>query len=392
MDFATLSPLAWLVACQFLLYTAGWGLVAAFMREHRAAALHWGGFMLLLGLGFLLSAARTEPRTFWPYAGSNICFVMSFVSMRRGMEHFLSLPRHDPEHLLTLAVTLFAFGALGSSQEHAPWRVVLAYGGVACVMLRTVMLTHPVVLREFGGRITWVQLFPALLLVLLFSARAIRQLLHPEVALEMHQGNLHNRAVFYAYLAGAAAFNFSFLSLMIQRMLEHLRHLSQHDALTGLLNRRALESALQREWQRARRAGRTLAVVALDLDHFKQVNDRHGHPVGDAVLAEAARRFQRMARQSDLVARTGGEEFVVLMPEADLAGAQRAAERLLAELRRLPVDLPGLSLPCTASAGVACTQEDDPAADAVLARADRALYRAKAHGRDRVVAHGADRP
>jgi diguanylate cyclase (GGDEF)-like protein len=392
MDFATLSPLAWLVACQFLLYAAGWALAAAFMREHRTAALHWAGFMLLLGLAFLLSAARTEPRTFWPYAGSNICFIVGFVSLRRGLEFFLKVPRHDREHLLTLAVAVAGFVALGSAQQHAPWRVMLGYGSLAWVMLRTVMVSHPVIRAEFGGRVAVLQMSPALLLVPLFSARVIRQALYPEVALELHQGNLHNRAVFFAYLGGAAAFNFSFLSLMIQRMLGHLRHLSQHDALTGLLNRRALEAALQREWQRARRTGRTLAVVALDLDHFKQVNDRHGHPVGDAVLAEAARRFQRMARQSDLVARTGGEEFVVLMPEADVAGAQRAAERLLSELRRLPVDLPGLSLPCTASAGVACTQDDDPAADTVLARADRALYLAKAHGRDRVVAHGADRP
>jgi diguanylate cyclase (GGDEF)-like protein len=384
MDFATLSPLAWLVACQFLLYAMGWALAAAVMREHRQAAAHWAGFMLLLGLGFLLSAARTEPRGFWPYAGSNICFVVSFVSLRRGLEHFLNVRRHDREHLLTLAVTLAGFVALGSSREHAPWRVVLAYGGVAWVMLRTMLVSHPEIRREFGTRVAWLQLSPVLLLVPLFTLRVIRQLLQPDVPLEMHQSNLHNRAVFYAYLGGAAAFNFSFLSLMIQRMLGHLRHLSQHDALTGLLNRRALEAALHREWQRARRSGRPLAAVALDLDHFKAVNDRHGHPVGDAVLVEAARRFERIARSSDLVARIGGEEFLVLMPEADEQGARRAAERLLSELRRMPIELPGLSLPCTASAGVTRMQPGDGTPQEVLLRADRALYRAKSQGRDRV--------
>jgi diguanylate cyclase (GGDEF)-like protein len=384
MDFATLSPLAWLVACQFLLYAMGWGLAALSMPEHRPAALHWAGFMLLLGLGFLLSAARTEPRTFWPYAGSNICFLASFLALRRGLEFFLELPRHDREHLVTLALALAGFAMLGESRELAAWRVALAYGGVAWVMARTVMVCQAALRTEYGDRIALLQMSPALLLVPLFAARVVRQLLNPEVALEMHQGSLHNRSVFYAYLGGAAAFNFSFLSLMIQRMVRHLRHLSSHDALTGLFNRRALESALMREWQRAERTGRPWAVVTLDLDHFKLINDRHGHPVGDAVLAEAARRFRRIARQSDVVARNGGEEFVVLMPEASLDGARRAAERMLAELRRLPVELPGLSLPCTASAGVAQVAARDNRAEDALERADRALYRAKQQGRDRV--------
>ena len=153
------------------------------------------------------------------------------------------------------------------------------------------------------------------------------------------------------------------------------------DPLTGIGNRRRLEQALEQELSRARRSGRTLSAFIADLDHFKSVNDTYGHESGDKVLAAFGEVLRRRIRAGDTAARFGGEEFVVLMPETDLANAALIAERIRAALAEcLIAPLPE---PVTASFGVAELVACEPARS-LLARADKALYEAKHTGRNRV--------
>jgi diguanylate cyclase (GGDEF)-like protein len=177
--------------------------------------------------------------------------------------------------------------------------------------------------------------------------------------------------------------------MLMLRMIERLRHLSQHDALTGLLNRRAFGQRLDAERARRQRQPAPMALLALDLDHFKAVNDRWGHAAGDAVLVAAAALLQREARSVDAVARMGGEEFALLLPGTDLDGAHRLAERVLDAFRDMVVVFEGEPLRVTASIGSAVATDPAEATDELLKRADRALYLAKAGGRDRVVCAGA---
>ncbi len=166
---------------------------------------------------------------------------------------------------------------------------------------------------------------------------------------------------------------------------EHLdaRRLSVTDALTGAGNVRHLTSSLNREVERAHRFGRTLSVLMLDLDHFKQVNDVAGHDFGDAVLREFAARLHGCVREVDLVARRGGEEFTVVLPETGSAGAQAVARRILDRVRSQPFRYSGLSRSVTTSIGVASYPEHADSAAAVMHAADVALYEAKRTGRDR---------
>ncbi len=154
------------------------------------------------------------------------------------------------------------------------------------------------------------------------------------------------------------------------------------DALTGLANRRAVADDLKRMVAQASRALSPLAVIAVDLDHFKQVNDRYGHDLGDDVLAVVGTCLRESVRSSDLVGRTGGEELVVIAPDTDAAGAAELAEKLRLAIRALTVT--GLPDPITASFGVAAIPEHAVDGAALLRRADRALYEAKRNGRDRV--------
>ena len=173
------------------------------------------------------------------------------------------------------------------------------------------------------------------------------------------------------------------------RLHEEAQRLSLTDPLTGLWNYRYLRESLRREVERASRFGRMLAVLVLDLDHFKGVNDTHGHAAGDAVLGEFARRIRVGLREVDVAFRQGGEEFVVLLPETDAYGGAIVAERLGAAVRDRPVTIDGLQIPISVSVGVAVYPEHGENSPQVLAAADRALYAAKNAGRDRVVVAGA---
>ncbi len=167
--------------------------------------------------------------------------------------------------------------------------------------------------------------------------------------------------------------------------MEKLQQLAVTDSLTGLLNRRALYDVLQHELVRCRRYGHPLAVIVFDVDHFKTVNDVHGHPAGDEVLRHVAAIATNVVRGTDSVARYGGEEFVVSAPETDLTRAVLLAERLRNALRSTAITLDGDGpISVTASFGVATLQSSDESPDSVLLRADQALYAAKAAGRDRV--------
>lgn len=168
-----------------------------------------------------------------------------------------------------------------------------------------------------------------------------------------------------------------------ERLREELERQAWHDSLTGALTRRAFFDVAERTRHRCVRSGDSYALVMLDLDHFKEWNDRHGHQAGDRFLEAVAGALRLALRPGDVVGRYGGEEFVVLLPGAPLEGAARAAERLRGAVACLEAG-PRPGDRGTASLGVAASRAPGEALDAVLKRADAALYRAKSAGRDRV--------
>lgn len=169
------------------------------------------------------------------------------------------------------------------------------------------------------------------------------------------------------------------------RELEALAGLARRDALTGLPNRRAFDEALARELARADRGGAPLAVVALDVDHFKRVNDAHGHAAGDAALRAVAERARGALRAGDLLARVGGEEFGALLPGAALADAREVAERIRAAVEAAPVPVTAASVPLRLTVSLGCAARvSGEAAAALVGRADARLYDAKRGGRNRV--------
>lgn len=174
----------------------------------------------------------------------------------------------------------------------------------------------------------------------------------------------------------------------IQRSLEELSYQTQHDPLTGLANRRAFERILRQELERSQRGETPLSLALLDVDNFKSVNDRYGHPCGDKLLVSLAGSLLGIKRAYDMAARLGGEEFALVLPGSGLVQAERVLERLLADMRARSVicDDTGEPVSRTVSAGLVCTKGKHPlSVERFVDMADKALYEAKAQGKNRIV-------
>ena len=174
-----------------------------------------------------------------------------------------------------------------------------------------------------------------------------------------------------------------FLASVLIEYQQHLSHLATEDPLTRLLNRRGLEDALHISLANASRQALPTAAIMIDIDHFKKVNDSFGHEVGDHVIRQVAQVLQRISRASDVVARTGGEEYLLILPETDMNAARTLAERIRIAIGERPLLVDNQRIPITVSLGVACTSGDVDL-DELSQEADRAMYLAKRGGRNRV--------
>ena len=191
--------------------------------------------------------------------------------------------------------------------------------------------------------------------------------------------NVFNVSIFFGMAGYTARFYYS----LVRQSERKLRELATRDTLTGLFNRRHLLELAAPEIARARRTGEALSLVIADIDHFKRVNDSHGHDAGDQVLVHAGQVFREVCRPQDIFARWGGEEFLFLLPATGAQAASAFAERLRQAIAAARVGLSGATIQFSISLGVTTMLDSDGLLDAIT-RADDALYRSKTEGRDRV--------
>jgi diguanylate cyclase (GGDEF)-like protein len=257
------------------------------------------------------------------------------------------------------------------------------------------MLLVDIAIR-FGGDVRWSEAFTT---ITIFGVGAL--------LVTRVQSNLHRRlanlvAIFERAEEGDFASEYAVSDDMLpdaitmvgrayNRMRSQLATIVLRDPLSGCFNRRGFEQQYRRELARAARTHTDLALLSIDLDHFKQINDTYGHLVGDQVISETGELLRASARADDLVARTGGEEFVILAPNTSVAGAQNLALRIVEAFRRRTFGEPNARAAITVSIGVVADSiTSESIAEDLLSRSDEALYAAKRSGRDRVVlwSHG----
>jgi diguanylate cyclase (GGDEF)-like protein len=306
------------------------------------------------------------------------------LALRRGIRLFAGSDLGWGGAALAVGVVLLA-GALPVGDGWRPVQAVLNFGALAAVYLGIAgdLWRH----ARDGLHWRWPALLalPALLGALALAGRAGLALLRPgSVLTEMTQPSALNVASALVYTVLVLLLHATLLALVAARLLGELQQLARRDPLTGLLNRRAMHELLDAQAAQSRRATDTFAVLLIDLDHFKPINDEHGHEVGDRALAHVAQHLAQALRPDDRLGRIGGDEFVALLPGRDLAFATAEAERLRVGLQRLPLAHGGGVLPLSLSIGVAQWAGAGEDVARLLARADDALLRAKRAGRGRV--------
>ena len=171
---------------------------------------------------------------------------------------------------------------------------------------------------------------------------------------------------------------------MLRQTLDELALANRIDGLTQIFNRKHWEECLAKEFSRARRYGHDVSLIMFDLDHFKRLNDTYGHQCGDMVLMEIAKLSQSLLRLCDIFGRYGGEEFAIILPETDLAGAADVAERIRKGIGKLSLTFQDKVITTSASIGVAVIESHNNRYEDLISNADTALYQAKALGRDRI--------
>lgn len=216
---------------------------------------------------------------------------------------------------------------------------------------------------------------------LVFGARWLHAILEPQDGQSMLDSSWLQALYLGTFSFGLVIVNIGFLLLASERIRRNFEDLAMTDTLTGVRSRRAVVDAASDLFQRSKRSREPFAVLSIDLDHFKAINDQFGHQIGDRVLQAFCRRMEDALRQSDVFGRMGGEEFIVLLPATTMAQAGELANRLLLAAVTSEPDLPGV----TVSIGYTDWRVADASVDDIFNRADRALYAAKSAGRNRAM-------
>ena len=396
--------------------TLRYGDPAAVQREDTLRfAIRVGGFGILAAmlLSSLLLFANVRDRASLVFAATIAAYTL-WIGLRTGLAAWPRPWIESPAAVQFAILTLLPIALAGA------WSMALTHSKVDRVFPKLAVTHRLAGALAVAAIVAWFVwpagrelVYPALRGI----AAAMLLVLLPLLMIALHRGSRSALAVliamlpplvvvgqFYdgllrpwrgeALLLSGAWFAITMTVAMSQRIgalrqqRDRMQALAERDVLTGLPNRRALAEVLPRLIDEARAQSRSLSVVFVDLDHFKAINDRHGHAVGDEVLVEAARRLADRLRGGEMAARHGGEEFVLLLPGADGARATAAAERLRADLADEPFGTAVGPLSVSASFGVASLEPgtarrvSGPAE--LLARADAAMYRAKQGGRNRV--------
>ncbi|MFD4841021.1 GGDEF domain-containing protein [Achromobacter sp. NPDC058515] len=314
---------------------------------------------------------------------SNTAWVGSVALVYIGVRQFFGLRPHVLRTVVLSSLCTFAFALLLYRNDNLGGRMVL-FSAYTCVL---VSATGRVIFQQRKRIHTpGVVLYMMLAVFGLAALHALRIFVYG-AGLEAPVSLLQPSAWgLFFIVCGSVTVPGLFLALLLMiqtSQSEKMQAALTFDSLTQAYSRRSILDELEHELQRCERAGGKLAVLVLDIDHFKSINDRYGHAAGDTALRHYAQVVQNAVRASDRFGRLGGEEFVLLMYDCDPARALVHAQRVCDALRDTPLYLQGLEVPMTTSGGLASYQSGD-SADGILARADVALYQAKEQGRDRV--------
>lgn len=347
----------------------------------RANGVAIAGLVLFAGRGVLPDILTIE--------AANLLFLCAPALMYAGFLQYGQRPVPRKRLLAWVAVGTGLLAVFHDVVDAPPVRIALSslahgvlYGAIAVTLRRQAQVRTQVHGRDYPRRFaTWV----AVVLCALHAARTLIYAVQYQASVSPFDDSALNVAFFAAGTLALPALTLGAVMMVNADIIGRATWAADHDHLTGAWSRRAFFALAEREVERAHRSGQPLSVLVFDVDHFKAINDTHGHACGDRVLADIVLRAETVIRSVDACARLGGEEFAVLLPDTGEATARAVAERLRAALDR-GMEAGGTErVACTVSIGLAALGAGESLAG-LLGRADAALYEAKAGGRNRVCA------
>ena len=329
-----------------------------------------------------LRGAVPDALTYWP---GDVLAVTSFALLGAAvsgitMRHLVWKPGAIVVVAAALLLLTLPYGG------DLRWQARIVNGAGAGLTLAAGVMAWRSLGGPVNGRRTPAPLaLPLFLIALLMAVRGLETLVNPGTTPDMRLPTEFNLVFLWTALVLTLLQNATLAFLVLMRLILRIERLLERDPLTDTLNRRAFDHSLELAHAWLAR-GRGYSLVMIDMDRFKQLNDSLGHAAGDAALRQMVKDLQPCVREVDRFGRLGGEEFCVLLPDTDIAGAALVAERMRCLVDQAPLRWLEQDWPLSASFGVAEAERSDPTGDAVLARADAALYRAKNQGRNVVQA------
>lgn len=359
--------------------------LAVLWRTHptEPSGRYWAAGAALASTGFLLIWLRGIVPSFVSIALANALLAAGYGVLLLAVERFTGRALHPwpiAACVLVVFVTFLVFDR-GSTDLNARIVIISAVTGAMalwCVRLLSVDVPPGMELTQGVMAVVFA------LQAVAFLLRGLLVLLDPGATGHLFDPSTVSAAVGVDVIISAFGLAFGATAMVTRRLHLHLDHLASHDPLTGLPNRHAVVEAAARETARSARLGYPLSVLLLDIDHFKPVNDTHGHDAGDAVLRAFAVAAASGLRRDDVLGRYGGEEFLALLPNADREAALAVGERIRAAVGAMTVDHAGRTITVTVSIGVAEVPPRGGVWNDIMRAADAALYEAKRGGRDRV--------
>lgn len=359
-------------------------LVVAWGRPARDGLSWWGWGMLLNTMAFASFGLPRSTESLWPLGLGNVLQSAALAAALHSIAIFRELA---PARALLWAPVLAVAVLTGAFLDQSSWRVLssdLVYTGQTAMAVWLAarpaqdMQSLPI---ERGRRLLAGGMA---LLTLVYLQRVAMILLGRDAGVVLLSPDWSQTLSYMLGLVGILFSTLGFVLMHKERAEAMYRRLALQDELTGIANRRAVMDALQQALAQASRAHQPVTVLMVDIDFFKRVNDVHGHPIGDLVLREVAQRMRRHVRAQDIVGRYGGEEFLAVLPNTEVAGALVLAENVRRNFELQPIFCQGREIAITVSIGVhgRVPHADPEAAYAMVDAADRALYAAKRNGRN----------
>ena len=343
----------------------------------------WLAGVILLPMGFLLLAMRGLLPEALSVVVANTLLGLGLSANAIALRAFHGVPERRARlyvttGLITLVTLWFTYAV-----PTLHWRIVLVSALLAVLAGSSARAIFRVDGPRGGISTVTAMVFAFGTGLLIF--RGVHELLEPLPLDSLFDNSATNVICFGLFGMLPVLSTVGFLLMCTERSQLELERAARLDYLTGICNRRAMEDLAQRALAAARRHGTPLALMIIDVDHFKRINDQLGHQGGDGALVEAGRRIRVGLRSEDLVGRLGGEEFVVVMPNTDAQSAIAAGERIRTAFSSQVMAIQGQAVPVTVSVGIAVMQPEDQQFSQLLRRADHAMYAAKAAGRNRVM-------